>query len=130
VNFDSLPDAQLQPDCRGLDLHAQPGRRNPASHQSAVVFSYGPGFQVSRHLGLFQHPEMLQINKPWLQPAELPATYSYSLHRRYAGYFLNRLPQKEESDSGPFIIAPGCSPPVRVGSIMQTPLHAMMPGQN
>ena len=70
--------------------------------------------------------KMLLINKPWLQPAGFPATYSYSLHRRNAGYFLNRLPQKEESDSGPFLIAPGCSTPVRVGSIVQTPLHAMM----
>jgi len=70
--------------------------------------------------------KLLQINKPWLQPAGLPATYSYSLHRRYAGYFLNRLPQREESDSGPFLIAPGCSPPVRVGSIVETPLHAMV----
>lgn len=57
---------------------------------------------------------MLKVNNPWLRPA--PAEGIYSLRRT----ILNRT-----DDTGPFSLSQAGSAANRVGSIVQTPLHAM-----
>jgi hypothetical protein len=57
---------------------------------------------------------VLKANHPWIDPKPVNATY-----------LLLRKVDATTEKSGPFSIAIGCKPAVRVGSIVRTPLHDM-----
>jgi len=67
---------------------------------------------------------MLRVNRPWLEPK--PVFASYSLHRKRRDFSLAHGLKREQETLGPYSIVPGCKQAVRVGSIVQTPLHAMI----
>ena len=69
---------------------------------------------------------MLRVNKPWLEPAAVSATYS--LQTSSINYSFAHGCRRQHSTLGPFSIVPGCTPGLRIGSIFQTPLHAMVGG--
>ncbi len=67
---------------------------------------------------------MLRVNQPWLQPVSVDATDR--LRRNYDESSLREGHTTKKEKLGPYSIGPGCSPPQRVGSWVQTPLHAML----
>ncbi len=72
--------------------------------------------------------KMLRVNQPWLQPVSVSATYSF--RRVVKRRSLREGSTTERESLGPFSAEPGCSAPRRVGSIVRTPLHAMVTGRS
>jgi hypothetical protein len=67
---------------------------------------------------------MLQVNRPWLEPRSVHA--SYSLHRDFNEFSLLHGHQENHGTLGPFSIVPGCKQALRIGLTVETPLHAMV----
>jgi hypothetical protein len=67
---------------------------------------------------------MLQVNRPWLEPK--PVFASYSLAREWHDYSLIGRFKHERYKLGPYSVTPGCRRALRVGSIVRCPLQAML----